>query len=303
MEGSTNIEFDNWGLVLWVLGEYLQRYDDPGFLRSATYRGSLYESAKEYVVKPLLANVEKYNDGLIVAADTSIWEERQKDKKHFAFSTATAIVGLQAFAEIARRAGDERTCTNILNQVSLLKKGFEAAFIRDGKLRGTLEEGAKNDIDGALLSVINFRIVTDPAVMRDTVDRMQLLKVASGGYRRVRSTYTDPSIYEYWYERQEFLFVDFNLAEAYWRLGRDEDADRILERIVNKAAADHNFIPEMYVALDCRLFHGEIGDPTGAIPMVGYGAGAYILELLARPTTVAEHSSKLAPLRDQFLLP
>jgi hypothetical protein len=303
MEGSTNIELDNWGLVLWVLGEYLQRYQDPDLLRYATYRGALYESAKEYVVKPLLANVEKYNDGLIVAADTSIWEERQKDKKHFAFSTVTAIVGLQAFAEIARRQGDQRTCTNILNQVSLLKKGFEAAFIRDGKLRGTLEEGVKNDIDGALLSVINFGLVTDPAIVHETMDRMQLLKVASGGYRRVRSTYTDPSIYEYWYERQEFLFVDFNLAEVYWRLGRDKDADLILEQIVNKAAADHNFIPEMYVALDCRLFHGEIGDPTGAIPMVGYGAGAYIRELLARPTTAAEYLSRLDPLRDHFLLP
>lgn len=303
MEGSTNIEFDNWGLVLWVLGEYFERYHDPDLLRYATYRGALYESAKEYVVKPLLANVEKYNDGLILAADTSIWEERQKDKKHFAFSTVTAIVGLQAFAEIARRQGDQRTCTNILNQVSLLKKGFEAAFIRDGKLRGTLEEGVKNDIDGALLSVINFGLVTDPAIVHETMVRMQLLKVASGGYRRVRSTYTDPSIYEYWYERQEFLFVDFNLAEVYWRLGRDKDADLILEQIVNKAAADHNFIPEMYVALDCRLFHGEIGDPTGAIPMVGYGAGAYIRELLARPTTAAEHLSRLDPLRDQFLLP
>ncbi len=45
-----------------------------------------------------MANMEKYGDGLIVAADTSIWEERQKDKKHFAFSTAMAIVGLREFA-------------------------------------------------------------------------------------------------------------------------------------------------------------------------------------------------------------
>ena len=49
-----------------------------------------------------------------------------------------------------------------------------------------------------------------------------------------------------------------------------------------KAAADHDIIPEMYVALPCKLFPGKIGDPTGAIPMVGYGAGAYILHLLER---------------------
>jgi hypothetical protein len=38
----------------------------------------------------------------------------------------------------------------------------------------------------------------------------------------------------------------------------------------------------MYVALPCKLFPGKIGDPTGALPMVGYGAGAYILTLMER---------------------
>ena len=289
MEGSTNIEFDNWGLVLWALGEYLQHCDDPALLQVPTYRGRVYESARDYVVKPLVTNLEKYNQGLIVAADTSIWEERQKDKKHFAFSTAAAIVGLRNFAEIARRAGDEPTRTDILNQVALLEKGFTAAFVRGGKLRGTLEEGVKNDIDGALLAVINFGIVTDPVIVRDTVERMELLKVASGGYRRVRCILTDPSIFEYWYEREEFLFVDFSLAEVYRRLGRNAEAAAMLKRMVDKAAADHNFIPEMYVAESCRLFPGELGDPTGAIPMVGYGAGAYILDVLQQAEPEGVH--------------
>jgi GH15 family glucan-1,4-alpha-glucosidase len=279
-EGSTNIEFDNWGEVLWVLGEYLAKYDDPALLEAATYRGSLYESARDFIVKPLMANTEKYGDGLIVAADTSIWEERQKDKKHFAFSTAMAIVGLREFAQVARRAGDDAARRQALETLALLEKGFAAAFIRDGKLRGTLEEGVKNDIDGALIQVINFGVVRDPNVIRDTVERMQLLKVASGGYRRVRSTYTDPAIFEYWYERQEFLFVDLNLAELNRRLGRKTEGNAMMDRIVDKAAADHNIIPEMYVALPCALFPGKIGDPTGALPMVGYGAGAYVLHML-----------------------
>jgi len=280
MEGSTNIEFDNWGLALWVLGEYQRKYEDPALLGTPTYRGRLYESARDYVAKPLLANLEEYGQGLIVAADTSIWEERQKDKKHFAFSTAVAIVGLRNFAETARRAGDQATRIAILKQVDLLQTGFNAAFIRDGKLRGTLEEGVKNDIDGALLVIINFGVVSDPAIVRNTVERMELLRVASGGYKRVRSTYTDPSIFEYWYEKQEFLFVDFSLAEVYRRLGRNTDAAAIVQRIVDKSAADHNIIPEMYVSVPCPLFPGEIGDPTGALPMVGYGAGAYIMQAL-----------------------
>jgi GH15 family glucan-1,4-alpha-glucosidase len=281
MEGSTNIEFDDWGLALWALSEYLRQYDDPALLATSTYRGRLYESARDYVVKPLLENLETYGPGLIVAADTSIWEERQKDKKHFAFSTAAAIVGLRGFAEVAQHSGDEASPAEVLRHVALLEKGFDAAFIRDGKLRGTMEVGVKNDIDGALLAVINFGVVNDPAIVRDTVERMELLKVNSGGYRRVRSTYTDPAIFEYWYERQEFLFVDLSLAEVYRRLGRNDEADAILKRIVDKAAADHNIVPEMYVAVPCTLFPGAIGDPTGALPMVGYGAGAYILHILS----------------------
>lgn len=282
MEGSTNIEFDDWGEALWVLGEYLKKYDDAALLTTLTYRGRLYESARDYIVRPLIANMEKYGRGLIVAADTSIWEERQKDKRHFAFSTAAAIVGLRSFAEVARRAGDESERKDALEHVALLEKGFAAAFIRGGKLHGTLEEGIKNDIDGALLPIINFGIVKDPAVVRDVVDRMALLKVDSGGYRRVRSTYTDPAIFEYWYEREEFLFVDLSLAELYRHLNRNAEADALLKRIVEKAAADHNIIPEMYVSLPCQLFPGKVGDPTGALPMVGYGAGAYIVHLLKR---------------------
>lgn len=281
-EGSTNIEYDDWGEVLWVLGEYLHKYDEPALLKAATYRGLLYESARDFIVKPLMANTEKFGGGLIVGADTSIWEERQKDKKHFAFSTAMAIVGLREFADAARRAGDGGARRQALTNAALLQRGFDAAFIRGGKLRGTLEDGVKNDIDGALLPIINFGVVRDPDVIRDTLDRMQLLKVASGGYRRVRSTYTDPKIFEYWYERQEFLFVDLHLAELERRLGRKVDADTMLQRMVDKSAADHNIIPEMYVAVPCELFPGEIGDPTGAIPMVGYGAGAFVLHLLER---------------------
>ena len=281
-EGSTNIEFDDWGEVLWVLGEYLRKYDDPELLKAATFRGPLYESARDFIVKPLMANTERYGGGRIVSADTSIWEERQKDQKHFAFSTAMAIVGLREFAEVAQRAGDQVAKAQALADGAQLRKGFEAAFVRAGKLHGTLEEGLKNDIDGALLPIINFGVVRDPSLIADTVERMKLLKVASGEYRRVRSTYTDPKIFEYWYERQEFLFVDLHLAELYRRLGRKAEADAMLSRIVAKSAADHNIIPEMYVALPCKLFPGKIGDPTGAIPMVGYGPGAFVLHVLER---------------------
>jgi len=75
-------------------------------------------------------------------------------------------------------------------------------------------------------------------------------------------------------------------------LGKKATADAMLNRIVAKAAADDNIIPEMYVALPCQLFPGRIGDPTGAMPMVGYGAGAYVLHLLERERTARSASRR-----------
>lgn len=282
MEGSTNIELDDWGLVLWVLGEYVERFDDTSFLNEATYRGRVYDSAKKYIAEPLLANLDPFEKGLIVSADTSIWEERQKDAKHFAFSTAAAIKGLRAMDALAVRRKDRAFHRQLTEKLALLERGFRGAFIRGGAVRGTLEEGIKNEVDGAALSALNFGVAADTAVLRGTVDRMPALLVDSGGYRRVHCILTDPKIYEYYYERQEFLFVDLNLSEVYLRLGEKARAAALLERLVAKAAADHNFIPEMYVSVVNPLFTGAIGDPTGAIPMVGYGAGAYIDYLITR---------------------
>ncbi len=281
-EGSTNIELDNWGLVLWVLGDYIVRFGDNAILDTPTHRGSIYESAKRYIVDPLIKNLDVHDGGLIVKADTSIWEERQKDAKHFAFSTIAAIVGLERFDALAQRRGDAKLHADLTGVLALLRQGFDDAFAKDHRLRGTLERGIKNDIDGAVLTAFNFGVVTDHGVMKNTVEAMSRLAVASGGYRRVTCILTDPKIFEYWYERQEFVFVDLSLAEVYRRLGEPKKADSLLAVVVNKAARDHFFVPEMYVSVANPLFKGPIGAPTGAIPMVGYGAGAYISHVLAR---------------------
>lgn len=290
MEGSNNVELDDWGLALWVLGEYVKRFESPqqqrtdSILSIETYRGSIYDSAKKYIVEPLLGNLEPYMNGLIVTKDTSIWEEKQKDKKHFAFSSAAAIKGLKCFDDIATEHGDGELHSMLQKKLSLLQKGFNQAFVPNGILRGALEEGLKNEVDGAMLAAINFGIVTDDAVIRKAVSQMDRLKMPSGGYRRVTSNYEDPAIYEYWYERQEFLFIDFAMAEVFLRLKQPEKATSLLQTIVDKASLDHNFIPEMYVSQKNYRFKGDIGDPTGAIPMVGYGAGAFIAYLLERET-------------------
>lgn len=282
MEGANNIELDDWGLALWTLGEYFNKYHDESILDYQTYRGSLYNNARDYVVKPLLANLEPYKGGLIVAADTSIWEERQKDKKHFAFSTIAAIKGLKSFDKIAERRADMALHDELQAKIKLLEKGFTEAFMSSGKLRGTLESGVKNEVDGAFLTALTMGPVVDPKIMRTAIDQMQSLKMPSGGYRRVTSIVKDPQIFEYWYERQEFVFINFLMAEVYLKLGMGDKAAELIKPMLEKASEDHYFVPEMYVSEVNFRFTGPVGTPTGAIPMVGYGAGAYAIYVLQR---------------------
>jgi GH15 family glucan-1,4-alpha-glucosidase len=103
---------------------------------------------------------------------------------------------------------------------------------------------------------------------------MSALAEPSGGYRRVTG---DTS-----YEKHEFLFIDFLLARALLREGRVDEVMKIVDRLVARSVADHGNIPEMEVSVPDDQFPGRIGDPTGAIPMVGYGAGIYTLFLLER---------------------
>ena len=274
MEGWPNIEFDNWGLVLWALGEYVEKFSDRSILTVQTPRGSIYESAKNFVAKPLVENLDSIGDGLIVSADTSIWEEAQSEAKHFSYSTTTAIYGLGKFEYLARAQGDLKTSQQLTVLLPRLQSGFLSAFVSQGWIRGTQEDSYKNEIDGAALEAIYLGVVQDPQLIEGTLAKLEELRMPSGGYRRVRG--------ETEYEKHEFLFINFSLADILQQRGQFSRAAQILSPMVDKAALDHGFVPEMYVSAINDQFPGQIGDPTGSIPMVGYGAGIYIRHLLER---------------------
>lgn len=273
---SENCEFDDWGLALWAVSEYWERTHDRSLLEEKTYRGTVYEAMRDFVVKPLLGNLDACGDGLIVAQDSSCWEEHQENKRHYACSTIAAIPGLRGFLNIAQSMQDQETVKLVSEKLLLLDKGFKNAFVKDGWVKGVLEVDTqpKSEVDGAVLEAFNLNIINDPAVIEKTLNKMQLLKTASGGYRRNQGAGN--------YEAHEFLLIDFNLARVYFKLGRPVEASRILQTLVSKSCQDHGLIPEMYVSAKGRDYQGEIGDPTGAIPMVGFGAGDYVITLTDR---------------------
>ncbi len=184
---------------------------------------------------------------------------------------------------MAKLAGDEPARRQALDTKSLLEKGFDAAFIRGGKLHGTLEDGVKNDIDGALLPIINFGVVREPELIRE---RGRSDEAAQGALRAATAAFAAPTPIprssNIGTSRRSSCSSISSLPSCIAGWAGRAEADAMLQRIVGKAAIDHNIIPEMYVAVPCKLFPGKIGDPTGAMPMVGYGPGVYVLHILDR---------------------
>ena len=142
MEGSTNIEFDDWGEALWVLGEYLRKYDDAALLTTRTYRGRLYESARDLhreAVDREHGEVRRRADRCGRHVDLGRAAEGQEAFRVFDRDGDCGPAELcGSGAACGRRKRRERTLWSMWR---LLEKGFAAAFIRDGKLHGTLEEG------------------------------------------------------------------------------------------------------------------------------------------------------------------
>jgi hypothetical protein len=271
-----NLEFDGWGLALWATGEYFAEYGDTGWLNTPAAHGTVYETARDYVIKPLVTNLDPVggNGGLIFGVDSSCWEQNGIPRQHYAFSNITAIGGLKAFLPVAEAMGDLPTVTLIQKTIHQIRTGFQAAFVQGDEVRGTMEAWPPNAMDGALLEGINFAVITNPNQIQSTLSRMSLLKTGSGGYRRMLGASE--------YEAHEFLLINFNLARAHIRLGDPATADALVERMQHKAAADNNLIPEMYVSRPSQEYPGPIGAPAGSTPMVGYGAGSYILYLMER---------------------
>src|SRR5262249_11555945 len=105
-----------------------------------------------------------------------------------------------------------------------------------------------------------------------TLDMFSNLRVDSGGFKRNNNSLTDA------YDYNEWILVDMRISNALRRGGRAAEADGYVAQLVQKASANYYLMPELFNDDKTR----KIGDYAGQIPMVGYGAGAYVLTMLDR---------------------
>jgi hypothetical protein len=271
---TRNIEIDGWGLFMWAARNYVDSTGDIGWLSEQTKKGdTVYDAIKNGVAEPLASNLEQ--NGMVIA-DASIWEVHWGNRQHFAYTTAAAARGFCDMATLARRAGRTADIARYKQLAQNAQAALKTNFIdSQNVLAGSLERLATgaNYHDGSTVEAMTWSLL-DPGdtVASSTLNAMQYLKTPAGGYKRVEGS-TDQ------YDTDEWILIDLRASSAFRRAGNAPQADQLLSWVTGQASVNYDLVPELY---NTESASGQIGAYSGSIPMVGYGAGAYLLTQLDR---------------------
>ena len=271
---TRNIEIDGWGLFLWAARTYVDATGDVAWLAATTKKGDVvYDAIKNGVAEALAANLEVTGDPI---ADASIWEVHWGNRQHFLYTAAASARGFCDMATLARRAGHMEDIQHYKDLASQALSSIKANFIdHQSVLGGSLEKLASgaNYHDGSTIESVTWSLLdpTDP-IAQATMQGMSYLMTPAGGYKRVEGSNDQ-------YDTDEWILIDLRAADANRRIGNDPLADQLLGWVTAQASVNNNLLPELYNTVASS---GAIGSYSGSIPMVGYGAGAYLMTQLDR---------------------
>ncbi|HEY3445658.1 MAG TPA: glycoside hydrolase family 15 protein [Myxococcales bacterium] len=260
-----NIEWDGFGMFLDGLDAYERATGDQQLATD-------HWDAITTKTADVLISLAK-DDGLLVA-DSSIWETHWDNgaRQHWTWSQVYGVLGLQAASAIAARHGKADLATKYAEAADSLRRAVLAKLVEgDGFLRSKLESTTLPE-DAAVIEAF-YRSVFEPAgsSSRATLERLKSkLAVASGhGFRRNLG----PSEYD----AREWIIVDLRMASVMRWLGDTAQSDALVSWVTAQSRANHDLIAENY--------NPTTADYEGSIPMVGFGAGAYVLALFSRNDT------------------
>ncbi|MCK6502683.1 glycoside hydrolase family 15 protein [Myxococcota bacterium] len=265
-----NVELDNFGLLLWALQGYVAATGDVDFVRD--HAAVVFDGIADVLVDVI------EDDGLVMA-DSSIWERHWNGhQQHFAYTQVWAVRGLQDAALLAEAAGEEGRAASYRAAAAGVREGVCATMVDgDGVLAASEEQlrAGSGYLDLAGVDAFNNGTLdaAGPQGRASLAAWTEGLAVASGG-GFARNDDGDL------YDRQEWVWADLRLAQAR-RRACDEDGARALEDWVTAQAQENHWtIPE--------LMNPDTAAYAGPAPMMGFGSGLYVLNLLGRAEATAD---------------
>ena len=274
-----NIELDNFGLTLWAIGEWVTAGGDIGFIE--THR--VFEDVADVLVNAI-------DETQLIQPDSSIWERHWNgNEKHFTYTSAWAARGLMEAHKLAIELEDTERAETYLAAAQSIQEGICSNLVNgEYGLVGNLEEAPLMALDMAVVDTFNNHTLNgQDALATQTLNVLaENLAVESGhGFKRN----DDESLYD----EHEWVVMDLRMAEAYRRNCRPGKGKALEDWITNQAMANHLIIPE--------LLEPTTAVYAGPAPMMGFGAGAYVLAMNNRSDANAECDESIHPTCDDIL--
>jgi GH15 family glucan-1,4-alpha-glucosidase len=267
-EGPT-IEIDDFGLFLFALAEYMESSNDEAFYKQ-------WESVlSEKIADAIMHNID--GDGLI-RSDSGPWEHPLPGRR-YTFTSGVCAEGLRRFAALQEKYGYESK--KYAGAADSLYSGIMKHMVYENRvIKGDADDQSPTAHyfhDAGTFELFANGLVTDKRLFETHMqDYDRVMKVKNDiGYIRVFSDDT--------YENQEWPFADLRVAVAQNHLGARSLAKGLIDKVTKLSKANYNMIPEMYMLGNCSF--------NGAVPMVGYGSGAYVLALLDYYGDDSSHSA------------
>lgn len=277
-----NLEFDGFGLFLWALRAYVDASGDSAFVHQH------YDAIVNTIAAPILALTDTTTN--LLRADSSIWETHWNGRqRQWAYSNIVSARGLCDLAALAQAEGDTARATTFRTAgIALRQAILQRLTSPDGVLASNREElvAGSGYMDAATLDAIAMGLVYPQGVYAEaTLDAMDAsLRTAAGiGWARNDDRYDHPGAEDLspWgseYDSAEWVFPDLRGVIALHAAGRDARGEALLNWITEQSTANYGAIAETY--------DENLGTYKFNAPMVGFGAGAYILALAQRNVSI-----------------
>lgn len=261
-ENGPNIEYDDWGLFLIAFADYVNESQDWEFFKK------WQPLVTQKVGDPLLFIIQENN---LLKRDSGPWEHHLPGRQ-FAFTNGVASVGLSKLAELLQHENLDFQKYKDASQ-RIYDGVMKNMWMENKYVKGNANDFSPEDhyyFDGATFELFASQFIKDKSMFVSHMNEYNKhLKVnekygKDRGYIRFNS--------EDSYENQEWPFANLRVAVAQNHFGLKTEAKKNIDRITSFAEKNYNLIPEI-ITNDEEAY-------SGAIPMVGYGSGAYVLAIL-----------------------